>query len=215
MDLTEFRGSPGEFHALDLLAEPVASVVVCEPDRDALVLGSSQSQDIVDTARCQREGVEVVRRRSGGGAVLVERGGMTWFDVVVPAADARATDDVVRSMVWLGERISAALASLGLEGASVHDAPMSTTPWSRLVCFAGVGAGEVLVGGMKFVGISQRRGRTGARFQCMVHASWNPRRLVGLLRDPRPSPDELPGVAVVDAAIGAALPAAVARFLDA
>jgi hypothetical protein len=44
----------------------------------------------------------------------------------------------------------------------------------RLVCFAGIGAGEVLVGGAKVVGISQRRDRRGSRFQCVAHRSWDP-----------------------------------------
>jgi hypothetical protein len=54
-------------------------------------------------------------------------------------------------------------------------------PWSRRVCFAGLGAGEVVVGPRKLVGISQRRTRDGARFQCVVHRSWDPVPLLGLL----------------------------------
>ena len=46
---------------------------------------------------------------------------------------------------------------------------MACTGWCPLVCFAGVGPGEVLAGGRKLVGISQRRTRAGARFQCAVH----------------------------------------------
>jgi len=213
VELTTFHGSPGAFHATDLLDDPRPSVVVCDPDGDALVLGSSQTDAVVDLAACGRRGIEVVRRRSGGGAVLVERGAMTWFDVVIPATDRRFAPDVVRSMVWLGERIDEALRALGVTGGEVHDAPMQCTPWSRLVCFAGVGGGEVLMGGAKLVGISQRRRRTGARFQCMVHTAWHPEVLVDLLAPPRPAVGELPAVAVIGADVAAALPAAVAAAL--
>ena len=37
---------------------------------------------------CAAPGVEVVRRRSGGGAVLLVPGEVVWFDVVVPVAHA-------------------------------------------------------------------------------------------------------------------------------
>lgn len=36
------------------------------------------------------------------------------------------------------------------------------------------GLGEVLSGGRKVVGISQRRNRDGARFQCVLYRQWRP-----------------------------------------
>ncbi len=75
------------------------------------------------------------------------------------------------------------------------------------MCFAGVGPGEVLLGRRKLVGISQRRTRGGARFQCMVHVRWTPDVLVSLLAEPRPAVDELEPVAVVSREVADALPA--------
>ena len=49
--------------------------------------------------------------------------------------------------------------------------------WSHAICFAGVGPGEVLIDGAKVVGISQRRTRAGARFQCAVLRTWDPAEL--------------------------------------
>lgn len=216
--LTRVVATPGEFHAAELLDDPVASVVVAEATREALVLGSSQSPEVVDEAACAAAGVEVVRRRSGGGAVLVEPGAMCWFDVVVPTHDPRfaaVAGDVTASMVWVGRHVAAALADVGVPGVAVHDEAMVCTPWSRLVCFAGVGGGEGLVDGAKLVGISQRRRRLGARFQCMVHMAWHPERLLGLLRDPKPAVTDLPAVATVPPAVAAALPDAVAARLSA
>ena len=51
--------------------------------------------------------------------------------------------------------------------------------WSEWVCFAGLGPGEVTVGGAKVVGISQRRTRHAARFQCAALLRWD---VVGILR---------------------------------
>jgi hypothetical protein len=77
---------------------------------------------------------------------------------------------------------------------------MTHTAWSRLVCFAGIGPGEVLVGGRKAVGISHRRTRAGARFQCVAHRRWPGEELVALLAPPRPTAADLPPVAEVPAA---------------
>ncbi len=57
---------------------------------------------------------------------------------------------------------------------------------SGRACFAGLGPGEVTIGGRKAVGISQRRTRAGARFQCVAYERWDPGPLAALLRGCRP-----------------------------
>jgi lipoate-protein ligase A len=176
------RGSAADFHARPL-GDPVErSVHVFDVDRPALVLGSAQRDDVVDRAACEAVGVEVVRRRSGGGAVLLERGAALWFDIEVPRGDDLWDDDVGRAAWWVGERVGAVL---GPEP-TVHTGPFLRRPWSDLVCFAGLGPGEVTLaaGGPKVLGISQRRTRAGARFQCAVPLTWDPSRLTRLLALP-------------------------------
>ena len=63
----------------------------------------------------------------------------------------------------------------------MHEGTLRTTRWSRLVCFAGLGPGEVTVGGAKVVGIAQRRTRAGARFQCALLHRWDPVAVTALL----------------------------------
>jgi lipoate-protein ligase A len=58
---------------------------------------------------------------------------------------------------------------------------MVRTEWSDLVCFAGLGPGEVTVDGLKVVGISQRRTRDAARFQCVAYETWDAGALLELL----------------------------------
>ena len=65
-------------------------------------------------------GIEVVRRRSGGGAVLLVPGEVLWVDVVVPRDDALWDDDVGRATHWLGELWVRALTRCGVAGATVH-----------------------------------------------------------------------------------------------
>lgn len=186
-----WRGSAAAFHGRDIPDPADRTVWVFDVDRPALVLGSTQPVEHVDAAACAAAGVEVVRRRSGGGAVLLEPGHVLWVDVVLPAGSPEWRDDVGAATWWLGEVWARALTDLGVPGAEVHRAGLVTTPWSRQVCFAGLGPGEVTVAGAKAVGISQRRTRRAARFQTALVLRWSPASLVGLLAAPRPTADEL------------------------
>ncbi len=147
-----------------------------------MVLGSGQPDRHVDAERAAGLGIEVVRRRSGGGAVMVGPGIAVWIDVVVPAGDPLWQPDVGRAAWWLGEVWAAALAEIGLSGAEVWRGGQVRSEWSDRVCFAGLGAGEVTVAGRKMVGISQRRTRLGALFQCAVPITWAPAALLDVLR---------------------------------
>jgi lipoate-protein ligase A len=162
--------------------EMVRTARVLRPTDRAVVLGSAQALTSVDHDACAKAGVDVVRRRSGGGAVLVDASSLLWVDFVVPAADPLWCDDVARAAWWVGEAWSEALSRTGLAGTEVWKGPMVRNRWSALVCFAGRGAGEVITSaGPKVVGVSQRRTRQGALFQCGCILSWEPDRLLALL----------------------------------
>lgn len=180
-------------------AAAVRTIRIVEIERPAVVLGSLQRADEVDADEAQRRGLEVARRRSGGGAVLAGPGELLWCDVVVPAGDPLWSDDVARATWWLGECWSDALGTAGIPDARVWRQGLVRTPWSNRVCFAGVGPGEVLVGGAKMVGVSQRRTRNGALFQCGALLRWRPADLVAVLRLPdsarREAAGQLAGVA--------------------
>lgn len=147
----------------------------------ALVLGSTQAETVADAAALASASVELVRRSSGGGAVLVEPGGQVWIDVWVPRGDVLWDDDVVRASAWLGDTWAAALSSLGVAEVSVHRGRVLGAAWSDTLCFAGLGPGEVSAGGRKVVGLSQRRTRDGARLHTMALLEWDAGPLVGLL----------------------------------
>jgi lipoate-protein ligase A len=156
--------------------------VVQDAANSALVLGSAQLEATVDAPSCAAAGVEVVRRRSGGGAVLVEPGSLIWVDLVLGASDPLWSADVGRSMWWVGETWAKALRGAGLGEVHVWKGPMARGAWSSLVCFAGLGPGEVVDDARhKLVGISQRRTRHGALFQCACLVRWEPERLFELL----------------------------------
>lgn len=142
--------------------------VLCGPTSPALVLGSAQAETLADQAACAAAGIEVVRRRSGGGALLVSPGGQVWLDVFVPTGDPLAEADVGRAAWWLGELWSEVLGGLLGSGRAVVHRGGVVGRWSRLVCFSGLGPGEVSIDGEKVVGISQRRTRAGAWLHSMA-----------------------------------------------
>ena len=169
------------------------TVVVRAVTGPTIVLGSSQSRGIVDEDRRQALGVEVVRRRSGGGAVWLAPGDPIWIDLWLPRHDHLWMDDVIGAPGWLGTAWASALGALGAPSLDVHHGPSSPRRWSDLVCFAGVGPGEVLTAGRKVVGIAQWRSRQGALFSSACYERWHPGDLVGVLAvgPDGPEPDYL------------------------
>jgi lipoate---protein ligase len=189
----------------------------CVATTPGLALGSTQPDDTIDLDACARHGIEVGRRRSGGGAVLVMPAETLWLDVVVTRDDPLWRDDVGAAMWWLGECWAAALESARSTGGTVagpagpldepvavHRGPLIRTDWSSRVCFDGIGAGEVTCGGHKVVGISQRRTRSWCRLQSSAHLVWRHELVTGLVRA---RPDELRPAATVTADVGPVLDA--------
>lgn len=206
--IEELAGAAGELHALDVPQQISRTAVVLRFDRPSIVLGSTQPQ----VHGSLPAGVEVVRRRSGGGAVWLPLGGALWVDVLLPRHDPLWTDDISSSGIWLGETWAAALASIGESDATVHRGAMVRHELAASFCFAGLAAGEVTRGveGPKLVGVSQRRTRAGARFQCIAYATWD---AALLARAVDVSPDAVAGVG---AGVGdGRLPALEAAFLAA
>lgn len=168
-------------------------VVVCVPSAPALVLGSTQSLDEIDRHVASERGIDIVRRRSGGGAVWLHPDHSIWIDVWLPRADQLWHDDVGVAARWLGEVWSETLArpniaprvSVGNRPSAsggwdtvVYDKPFDVGEFGRQICFDSAAGGEVFLASgtamYKTVGISQRRRREGARFQCVLYRRWAP-----------------------------------------
>ena len=144
----------------------------------AIVLGSRQHESLLNVEMCKRDRIEIVQRRSGGGIVYLEPNKHVWLDVVIPRDDELWSDDVAKASWWLGEVWINTLNELGIANISVHHDSLQSDAWGDLLCFAGIGPGEVVVQSgdavSKVVGISQRRSRDYARFQCTLYMEWNP-----------------------------------------
>ncbi|MFQ5556934.1 MAG: hypothetical protein ACE5GB_05430 [Acidimicrobiales bacterium] len=179
--IEDHLGSAEELHEL---ADPVAPgryARVMEVTAPAVVLGSAQRPGVVDRPAAMAAGLQVTRRRSGGGAVLIAPGLQVWIDLLIEAGDPLWDDDVTRAAEWVGRTWARALRTLGFDDVGVHRGGLQAAAWSSLVCFAGLGPGEVVSAGRKVVGLSQRRSRRWIRTQTGAFHRWDPGALVDVL----------------------------------
>ena len=166
----DWRGLAGDFHELSLASE--RALWWCAVQNPAIILGSTQHATDIDDEVASSLNLDVVRRRSGGGAVYVHPTESIWIDVTIPRDDPLYVDDVSASMLWLGDVFSTALSPW--VQTETYRGAFTAGVDGRSVCFASTSPGEVFVDNAKLVGISQRRGREGARMQCVLYRSWNP-----------------------------------------
>jgi lipoate-protein ligase A len=162
-------------------SEPRRTVVERAVPRPTLVLGSTQDDGLVSAPALAAGGVDLVRRRSGGGAVLLAPGGQLWLDTWIPRDDPLWVTDVVEAAEWVGAWWLDALARCGVSGLEVHRGRSEPGPFGAAVCFAGRGPGEVFAGRRKVVGLSQWRARQGALFSSCAYLRWDAVQLAGLL----------------------------------
>ena len=176
----DWTGTAADFHAMELPAE--RALWWCQVQDPTVILGSTQTVDDVDQNIAVESGLLMSRRRSGGGAVFVHPTDSVWVDITISRNDPLWKDDVVQSMLWLGDLFVEALSPW--VQAQVYRDSFSIGVDGRIVCFASSSPGEVFVGTNKLVGISQRRSRDGARFQCVLYRQWQPTEWSHILASP-------------------------------
>lgn len=206
--ITHWAGQAAALHARPV--RPINRLNQLHATRPAIVLGRAQKvRNDIDTAAAAA-GFGVARRVSGGTAVIVGPGECVWVDVVIERDGSGWHDDIGKAGCWMGDQWVAALAEAGVVGATVHRGGMDKRAGSDTVCFAGVGPGEVLAAtGAKLVGISQRRTRAWALFQCAIPLRWDVAPLIAVL-GPSAEPARDAAVAVLSPETAAAAVSALA-----
>lgn len=180
-------GPSEQFHARNVGPMTRSQIWLHQASRPTIVLGSTQSPEILNHDWVTDEGYDLVKRRSGGGVVVIDPATSVWIDVIIGPDHRLWSDDVGQAFMWVGQAWARALASLGVADLKVHDGPATDPELGRLLCFGSVGFGEVLAGGSKVVGLSQRRTKYGARFQGIAHRPVNPARLANAFAKKWPS----------------------------
>jgi lipoate---protein ligase len=138
------------------------------PASRAVVLGlglGHRAESIVDVDRCEREGVAILRRKAGGGAVFLDDGNVLCGAIAVHTQTV--STDVTESYRWLGEALVSALNSLGVRAHRVEveearaDVAALRAASSPLLytCYGALSPHELTLDGRKLVGLAQIRRR--------------------------------------------------------
>jgi lipoate-protein ligase A len=198
------------FDVEPLRAASSPTVGVPTRTRPAIVLGGTQDDGDLDLERVERDGVEVARRRGGGGAVLL-RPGDCWVELWLPAGTYDASSDLRATAYLVGTWWQRALRGVGVE-TEMHRGGVRDADQGGRACFAGLGPGELTVDGDKLLGLSQWRTREGALVSC-VACDAGPSDLMAYLA---PSVGPLPMLAHATTlhAVGAPAARLVAAFCD-
>ena len=145
-----------------------------------------QAADLLDLDACRAAGVDVVRRPTGGRAIL------HWeeitYAIVASTTDARFGANLAASHARIGACLAAGLRHLGVEAELSRPMLDAERRWLRQPCFASPGRAELMVAGRKLLGSAQRRNPTaflqhGSLLVGPAHV-----RLVELLQDARRDP---------------------------
>jgi lipoate-protein ligase A len=190
------------------------------PSPGALSLGYAQKPETVDWAACERAGVGVTRRPTGGGGIYHDTAGDVSYSLAVPAADLPG--DLLESYRLLCRPLLAALDALGVDaGYADAERPAVYEP----ACYLrALHPAHDVVGpdGRKVSGNAQHRTREAVvQHGSLTHAARPERHLSVFETDVTPAAfrERVGGVAeYVDAARAetvAALEAALADWTDA
>lgn len=123
-------------------------------DPAAISLGWSQSMEEIDVAKAHEQGVDVVRRPTGGRAILHSE--ELTYSVVMPARGRNVMavyDDISRALVCGLKRLG---ADVMLEKSQLRFPKEYAKP-SSTACFTSMARYEIHIDGKKVVGSAQRR----------------------------------------------------------
>jgi lipoate-protein ligase A len=154
----------------------------CQP---TLSLGYAQNaQQEVDLAACHAQGVAVIRRPTGGRAVLHDQ--EVTYSVVMPLALDNGAHTITEHYRRIGMALAAALQALGLPvqlaRPQVRAAP--TRASASPACFAAISRYELSVAGKKIVGSAQKRGQRALLQHGSIPLRMDRQRLFECLRVP-------------------------------
>ncbi|MEX2115452.1 MAG: lipoate--protein ligase family protein [Bacteroidota bacterium] len=117
----------------------------------ALSLGWNQSLDDIRTEKTESDGIDIVRRPTGGRAVLHAR--ELTYSVVMPLEE-RSVSEIYRIV---SQGLIAGVRRLGIHAAIETGIPSGSSLYRGAACFVSTARFEIKVDGKKIVGSAQRR----------------------------------------------------------
>ena len=125
----------------------------------AVSIGLLQRIETVNESACSQFGFDIVRRPSGGGAVLHQH--EVTYAVVVDGRICPEGSSVMATYRWLAKGLIAGLRKLGVEASlpNSNDQSRLSPHFIASFCFARTSAADLTVGGLKLGGSAQARRR--------------------------------------------------------
>ena len=166
----------------------------------AISLGYGQPLDgSIDLDAATRMDIGLVRRPTGGSAILHEGPDLELtYSVVGAADDFPGADELLATYRWIGTALAAGLKMLGVPAEMVPVQPSNPEAMPAF-CFARTGSYELEVGGRKLVGSAQRRQGAGFLQHGSVMLGAAPQRLRRLFPA---EVDPLAGMTTLEAVLG-------------
>ena len=144
----------------------------------ALSLGYAQSiEREIDLKQCTSLGIDVVRRPTGGRAVLHDH--EVTYSLVISANDPRVTSGILAAYLTISQALIRGLSYLGITAELLplrRGVPLPSDNASP-VCFATPSSYEVAVGGRKIIGSAQRRAHDVIMQHGSIPLSWDLERM--------------------------------------
>lgn len=126
---------------------PLCKVRVYRWDRRTLTVGAHMTVDRDTVSRCEQEGICLVRRPTGGGAVL--HSDDVTYSVVAPTLPG----GVLRSYRWVAKALISGLNTLGIQAQVVDHGARA----DALACFSKPTGADLQADGKKICGSAQLR----------------------------------------------------------
>jgi lipoate-protein ligase A len=126
-----------------------------EWERPTLSLGRNQRDQAIDLEACARQGIPLVRRMTGGWAVL--HGADLTYAVIAPLQTGRFGDTILTSYRAIAEVFLQLFRVLGYAPGLQSYSNRERIGMASPICFAMPSACELLIEGKKLIGSAQRR----------------------------------------------------------
>jgi lipoyl(octanoyl) transferase len=148
----------------------------------AVSLGSGQKpEEEANLDFCRRNGIDVVRRPSGGGAILHED--EITYSFTAGISDHPAFQDLLSSYYIIVEGLMEGLKKIGVN--TEVRGGKSSGPERCIPCFALSSRHDLVVNGKKIIGSAQRRKKNAFMQHGSIPVSYNPQLVAKVFRNPQ------------------------------
>ncbi len=160
----------------------------------AVSLGAGQKpEEEADLDFCRQNGIDVVRRPSGGGAILHED--EITYSFTGRISDHPAFKDLLSSYYIIVEGLMKGLEKIGVN-AGVRGGK-SSGPERYIPCFALSSRHDLVINDKKIIGSAQRRKKNAFMQHGSIPISYNQRLVTGVFRNPQDFFDKATSIAEV------------------